>query len=46
MRDSVSIEYTLSADLPLGFLHMGGGGGAHKKATKEMHRTKRKKLYS
>ena len=33
MRDSVSIEYTLSADLPLGFLH-GGGGGAHKKATK------------
>ena len=37
----MSIEYTLSADLPLGFLH-GGGGGAHKKATKEMHRTKEK----
>ena len=31
MRDSVSIEYTLSADLPLGFC-IWGGGGAHKKS--------------
>lgn len=41
MRDSVSIEYTLSADLPLGFLH-GGAAVRTKKRRKKCTAQKEK----
>jgi hypothetical protein len=42
MRDSVSIEYTLSADLPLGFLHEGGAAVRTKKRRKKCTAQKEK----